>query len=201
MALQYVDPEVSRSKFDREIAEYRALGADYRARGWFLVHADFPRVLVVMAAPQLKPAAIVTGVALDYTNYDQLPPSVQLVNPFTGVPFKRKELPTALPRLVEGQAVQLPGGPAGMQMIVNQAQDLMQAHTPEDVPFLCLAGTREYHQHPAHGGDAWELHRTTGAGRLVRLLDIVHRHGVLPITAWGVNLVPQVGFNLGPPAR
>ena len=36
---QYVDPAVSRAKFEREIAEYRSFEADYRARGWFLVKA------------------------------------------------------------------------------------------------------------------------------------------------------------------
>ncbi len=201
MSVQYVDPEVSRSKFDREVAEYRALESEYRKRGWFLLDATFPRVVVVMGAPQLKPAAIVTGVEFDFTNYDQLPPSVRLVNPFTGVAFKAKELPTKLPMFIEGSPIQLPGAPAGVQMMVNQAQDLMQSHAPDDIPFLCLAGTREYHQHPAHGGDAWELHRAAGAGRLVRLLDIVHRHGVLPIIGWGVNLEPRVGFNLGQPPK
>ena len=43
---QYVDPTVSRAKFDREIADYRSFEADYRSRGWFLVKADWPLVIV-----------------------------------------------------------------------------------------------------------------------------------------------------------
>src|SRR5207249_10301979 len=93
---QFVDPQVSRAKFDRELTEYRQLEADYRRRGWLLVRAEFPSVHVVLATPQLTPPAIVTGVAFDYTNYDMRPPSVRLVDPFTAETYKAKELPTHL---------------------------------------------------------------------------------------------------------
>lgn len=199
MGVQSTDPAVSRAKFEREISEYRSLSDEYRKRGWLLAHAEFPNVLVVLAAPQLKPAAIVTGVAFDYTNYDAMPPSVRLVNPFTGIPYKSKELPTALNRSLPNQELSLPGMPAGQKLMVGAAQPYMQAHDPEEVPFLCLPGVKEYHEHPAHTGDSWELHRASGAGRLVRLLDVIYRYGVAPIAGWGVQLVPQVGLNFGPP--
>jgi hypothetical protein len=71
----------------------------------------------------------------------------------------------------------------------------MQAAKPEDIPFLCIAGVREYHEHPAHSGDAWELHRQAGAGRLVRLLEVIDTYGVRPISAYNIELVPRVsGF-------
>lgn len=196
---QYADPAVSRGKFDREIAEFRSLAAQYRQRGWFLAHAEFPSALVVLAAPQLRPAAIVTGVAFDYTNYDAAPPSVRLVNPFTGAPFKMKELPTQLNHALPDQELSLPGIPPAQKLMVASAQPYMQAYGPEEIPFLCLAGVREYHEHPAHSGDLWELHRASGAGRLVRLLEIIYRYGVSPILNYGVQLVPQVGLNYGPP--
>ena len=79
------------------------------------------------------------------------------------------------------------------------AQPYMQAHHPDEIPFLCLAGVREYHDHPAHSGDVWELHRRGGAGRLVRLLEIVDRYGLSPIAGLNVQLVPQVSFNYGTP--
>lgn len=195
MVAQYVDPAVSRAKFDREVAEYRALEADYRARGWLLLHAVFPEILVVMAAPRLKPPAIVTGVQFDYTNYDAAPPSMRLVDPFTAQPYLFKDLPTGLRRTLPGQPFALPGMPLGQQVLLNQQVPLMQAHGPEEIPFLCLAGVREYHEHPAHNGDAWELHRAGGAGRLVRLLDIVHKYGIAPLTGYAVQLTPQIaGF-------
>ena len=76
---------------------------------------------------------------------------------------------------------------------------VLQAYGPEEIPFLCLAGVREYHEHPAHSGDIWELHRASGAGRLVRLLEIIHRYGIEPITGMSVQLVPQFSVNYGPP--
>ena len=198
MSVQYADPTVSRCKFDRELVEYRSLGEEYRRRGWFLVHSEFPKALVVLSAPKLKPAAVILGVAFDYTNYDAAPPSVRIVNPFTGEPFKFKELPNPLNRALPAQEISLPGMPAEQKMMVGSVQPYMQAYGPDDIPFLCLAGVREYHEHPAHSGDLWDLHRASGAGRLVRLIDIIYRYGVEPITGFGVQLVPQVGLNYGP---
>ena len=195
---QYVDPQVSLAKFDREITEYRQVERDYLRRGWLLVKADFPSVLVVLAAPQLTPAPIVTGVAFDYTNYDMQPPSVRLVHPFTLEPYKAKELPTNLKRSVETDGPPIPGLqlPLGVQTRFMAQQPLMQWYSPDDTPFLCLAGVREYHDHPGHSGDAWELHRRSGAGRLVRLLETITKYGVQPISEYRIALQPRVaGFN------
>jgi hypothetical protein len=167
------------------------------SKGWLLLEAKFPTVVVVLAAAHLRPPAIVVGVRFDYTSYDALPPSVRLINPFTREPYTFQELPTQLLRALPPQTVELPGAPAGLQ--VQGAQPLMQAHNPEDIPFLCVAGTREYHNHPAHSGDAWELHRMTGAGRLVRLLELIHTYGVGSIRGYGVQLTPTVGFERGEP--
>jgi putative metal binding uncharacterized protein len=197
LVAQYVDPAVSRAKFEREIAEYEAMEAEYRSRGWLLVRARFPDVLVVLAAPKVKPTPVVVGVAFDYTNYDAAPPSVRLVNPFTGKPYLNKELPTQLPRGLPKQEVAIGAGNA--RMVVGQIQPLMQAHGPDEVPFFCMAGVREYHEHPAHSGDSWELHRPAGAGRLYRLLDLIHRYGIAPITGYAVDLVPQIRFEQGEP--
>ena len=71
---QYVDPEVSRAKFDRELAEYLSIEADYRARGWFLVKAEWPVAIVVLATNKTSPPMIVTSAKFDYTNYDAEPP-------------------------------------------------------------------------------------------------------------------------------
>lgn len=199
MPIQFVDPTVSRTKFDREVDEYRALRMQYQLRGWFLAHAEFPTVSAVFAAVHLKPPAIVMGVDFDYTNYDAAPPSVRIVNPFTGEAYKQKELPTALLRAVPQQEIALPGLPPGQKFRIEGAQPYMQAHDPDDIPFFCVAGVREYHEHPAHSGDTWELHRATGAGRLVRLLEIIHRYGIAPIAGWGVQLIPQIGLTYGPP--
>lgn len=195
--MSVVDPAVSRAKFDREIRAFRRLAADYRKRGWFLADASFPRVLAVLAAPQLKPPAVVVGVLLDYTDYDLRPPSVRLVDPFTAEPYLMKDLPVQLFRQVaaEGVRVEIVGLPGAQAPNLMARQPLMQSYGPDEIPFLCLAGVREYHDHPGHSGDTWELHRAAGAGRLVRILDIVDRYGIRPLSGFNVALEPKiVGF-------
>jgi hypothetical protein len=198
-AVQHVEPAVSRAKFEQEIADFRSLEQDYRRNGWMLLEACFPQVLVAMAAPQCSPPPIVCGVLIDYTNYDAEPPSVRLVDPFTAEPYLADQLPTNLPRAVAGQSLELRGMPGSLQ--VQGAQPLMQAYGPKEIPFLCIAGVREYHLHPAHSGDPWELHRAAGAGRLVRLLEVIHTYGVETVKGYGVNLVPQVSLDFGEPPK
>lgn len=197
---QYADPGVSRAKFEREIAEYRSLEADYRARGWFLVKADWPAVIVVLASNKTSPPAIVTSVQFDYTNYDAAAPSVRLVDPFTGRLLLSKELPTRLPRSTSVQEVAMPV-PGGIKAQFNTVQDLMQAHSPDELPFLCIAGVKEYHDHPGHSGDPWEVHRSVGEGRLVRLLDVISKYGLDPVQGFQVQLAPQVAFAVSEPPQ
>ena len=191
MALASVgaDQRVSKRKFDREVSEFRRLASTYRARGWYLAEAAYPIALVVMAAKNIKPPALMMGVRFDYTDYDLLPPSVRMVDPFTAEPFHANELPTQMKRSLGATNLQVAGLPDGAvlpQLI--QHQTLMQAYGQSDIPFLCLAGVREYHQHPGHSGDAWELHRRSGAGRLVRLLEIIDRYGTAPISGYNLQL-------------
>ena len=193
---QHVDPGVSRAKFDREIAEFLALEAEYRARGWFLLTAEWPSVTVLLASKRTSPPAIMTAVQFDYTNYDLEPPSVRLVDPFSGRPLLEKERPLRLLRRIPGQEMVLPDG---NKVQLNGAQDLMQAHSPEEFPFLCIPGVKEYHDHPGHSGDPWELHRPAGTGRVVRLLEVIARYGVDQVTGFHVNLEPHVTFALSEP--
>jgi hypothetical protein len=200
MVDQFVDPTVSRTKFDAEMAQFLYLRQEYEGRGWFLVDAAFPLVFVVLVAPKIDPPAIAYGVIFDYSNYDSRPPSVIFVNPFTREPRLYKEFPPhmRLNRSTPGvPQFPAPGMLGNIQISLPQA--LLQAFDEEEVPFLCIPGVLEYHEHPAHIGDSWELHRTAGAGRLVRLLDVITQYGVDPIRGYTVNLVPQVGLDVGPP--
>lgn len=197
---QYADPSVSRAKFEREIAEYRALEGDYLARGWLLVKAEWPVVVVVLASDKTKPPAIVAAVQFDYTNYDAEPPSVRFVDPFSGRVLTFKELPTRLPRGVPGQELDSPV-PGGPKIQVMMAQELMQANSPEDVPFLCIAGVKEYHDHPGHSGDPWEIHRASGGGRLVRILEVISKYGLETVKDFHVNLQPQVSLAFSDPPQ
>lgn len=195
------DPAVSQAKFEQEVSDYRAMEAEYRRRGWFLVEAEFPTAFFVLAAAHVKPAPVVFGVEFDFTDYDLLPLGVTLVDPFTREPYRAKDLPTVLPRLVgaggaglrqevvEAQVAEaieagLEGGAVQIRMEVGQ---LMMALEPDDVPFICLPGVRAYHEHPAHTGDSWMLHRHRGAGRMGVLLEHLHRFGVQPVTGYAVE--------------
>ena len=190
---QFADPAVSRKKFDREIAEFQAQADEYRRRGWYLAHARFPDAVVILASAKTHPVMILCGVSFDYSNYDAVPPSVRLVHPLTSEPYKMSELPT---QLLQRQPVTDSSGVAPEEVPV---QPLMQAHTAEEIPFLCIAGVREYHDHPAHNGDHWELHRTSGAGNLTRLVGIISTYGLETIVGFGVQMIPKVQFNFGVP--
>ena len=202
---QFVDPAVSRRKFDRELAEFRSQADEYGRRGWFLADAEFPHALVILATAKTLPIAILSGVWFDYSNYDAVPPSVRLVHPLTREAYKWSEVPTRLlrrtvPPDAEGAAQALaPGVALAPGQGVLQVQPLMQAHGDDEIPFLCIAGVREYHEHPAHTGDPWELHRTSGAGRLIRLVQVISKYGPEAIDAFEVQMKPIVRFHLGVP--
>ena len=197
---QYVDPAVSRAKFECEIANYLSFEADYRARGWFLVKADWPTAIVVLASSKTSPPSVVAAVRFDYTNYDAEPPSVRFIDPFSGRLLLGKEIPINLPRMIPGPEIPSPA-PGVPNLQLNSAQPLMQAHSPEDLPFLCIAGVKEYHDHPGHSGDQWELHRPAGEGRLVRLLEVISKYGLDTVTGFHVNLAPQVTFSFSEPPQ
>ena len=223
---QFADPAVSRRKFDREIAEFRSQADEYRRRGWLLAEAAFPHALVILATAKTQPISILCGVWFDYSNYDAAPPSVRLVHPLTREPYKWSKVPTRLPRmpappaageaalalppgvvqalppgvaqaLAQGVAQALAQGVAQAQLVVPIP--LMQAHGDDDIPFLCLAGVREYHEHPAHSGDHWLSHRTSGAGRLVRLLEVISKYGLETIHGFEVQMAPKIRFLTGVP--
>ncbi|MDQ5827161.1 MAG: hypothetical protein M3441_23605 [Chloroflexota bacterium] len=193
-----VDPAVSRAKFAREVAEYRKIEDDLLRRGWWMLRAEHPEVFVVFANPALKPPAVIFGALLDFSNYDLWAPSVKLVDPFTREPYKAKELPTVLKRRTVSQVppevaamIQQQGGEVPE---IVQDDPLMQWYTLEDEPFLCLPGIREYHEHPAHSGDSWLLHRDRGEGRLYFILEKLYKYGVQPIKTYNIQMMPVIRF-------
>jgi len=64
------------------------------------------------------------------------------------------------------------------------------------IPFFCIRGIREYHNHPYHTGDAWLLYRGTGIGNLNYILDQLYNHSIALINGHNVTLTPAItGFN------
>ena len=189
------DPAVSRAKFEREVAEYRRLEQDHLRRGWMLLKAEYPKAFVVFANPAMSPPAVIFGALLDFTNYDLWSPSVTLVNPFTREPYKARELPVHFLR--RPPAAEIPPQVMAMMEQGVPFEQLMRPtrllvwYAPDDVPFVCLPGIREYHEHPGHSGDSWLLHRGRGEGTLFFILDQLYRYGVQPIT-YAVEMVSVV---------
>ena len=176
----FVDPAVSLAKFEREVNDFRKFADAYQRRGIFLIDANFPKAFALILAIHAKPAPIVPfGVVLDFSNYDVVPPSVQLVNPSTREKLKEKEIPYKFFRRLPTVA--------GSSPAELQVQPLLQAFVDER-PFICLQGTREYHENPAHTGDSWFLHRGTGPGTLAFLLDVLSRYGAAPISGPQINV-------------
>lgn len=179
---QFVDEAVSRAKFDREIERYRQMEDTYRKRGWFLLEANFPTVIVLFAAVKLMPRLLVGAVRMDFTNYDLLPPSVTFVDPATGSALAMKDLGGLQMLRLEGVGAASPGTITALaQQRRLPIQSLLQAHSPDDIPFLCLPGVREYHDHPAHTGDSWLLHRGSGEGSLHFILEQIWASAINPI--------------------
>lgn len=203
MSNTLVDPRVSRANFDRELARYREFQADYIRRGWWIAKAEFPIVFVVFGSDKGLVKTVVFGALLDFTNYDLWPPSVKLVDPFTMVPYKARELPSPLLRRVGSPQPTTPAGPAGGAQAtpapptgptqpgsgptppaapaVELVQPIAQSWGPDEVPFICLPGIREYHDNPAHTGDSWLLHRGRGEGTLHFILEQLYKYGVRPL--------------------
>ncbi|PBB29678.1 hypothetical protein CK218_15685 [Mesorhizobium sp. WSM3879] len=199
--LQTVDPEVSRAKFDREMGRFRPYADAYRAQGCFLIEASFPSAFFIFAPPKIKPQMIGAAVEIDFSNFDLRPPSVVFVDPFTRQPVARKDL---MLRMLRRPA--LPGTPPGMIPALIQQNavaltDFIQANGPEDPPFLCMAGIREYHDNPAHSGDPWLLHRGSGEGCLAFILDKIIKYGINPVEQLQIHLQPTVvGMAVSPQA-
>lgn len=185
-----VNPEISRRKFEREIADYRRMEDIYIERGWFLLKAAFPEVFVVFATPVTAPPTVVIGAAINFENYDFWPPSVTLANPFTRQPYLMKNLPVQMPRIGAGippdLLAQLQAGllPPGFQLPLD---NLLQSASPEDKPFLCVPGVREYHNSPAHSGDSWLLHRGKGEGTLHFIIETIYKYAIKSIVGFHVQ--------------
>ncbi len=185
---QVVDPTVSRRKFDREVALHREREAFHRRRGCFLIDAVFPEVFVTCASVKVRPAAVVAGVVLDFTDYDLRPPSLTFVDPFTREPLTAKDLGLTMIRRPPDtdDAALLAMMQAGVPM-----QNMIQANGPEARPFLCLPGIREYHDNSAHTGDSWLLHRGSYEGSLAFILEKIWAHGINPIEAFQIMIQAQ----------
>jgi hypothetical protein len=184
-----VDPAVTREKFDAQIAGYMVNRDRWNTRGVWLAKADFPEAFFIFGASNCPGPfhLLAFGALLDFSNYDLWAPSVRIVNPFTKVPYRGKELPLWAQLFQLNGQVDTNGQPLG--------ERLMQWQSDDDIPFLCHPGVREYHQHPAHDGNDWLLHRTSGEGTLDRLLQLLFDRGSSQLTGLQLQVAPAMKLN------
>ncbi len=166
-----VDPKVTRRKFDKEVVDLMRLAPDLRKKGWIIESTTFPIVRVTFITNHIFPPLAPVTVDIDFTNYNVEPPSVRLLHP---VDFSK-------------------GFVKGIQKEGNEKREVVRyVHPSTKQPFLCLPGVREYHSHPQHSGDSWDLHRYTGAGNLHFILEYIWLYCIKSITGM---IVPQLVIN------
>ncbi len=191
--VQVVDREVSVAKFNREVERFRELARDYARQGVLLLNAEFPRTEFLFVAPHLTPIPVLFAARLDFTNYDVWPPSVRLIHPITRDMLSAKEVTHPFLRRLPPPA----NFPRDLPPI--QPASPFQWESPESLPYLCMPGVREYHDHSAHTNDPWLLHRKLGEGTLAFIVDKLLSYGVVGIAAYRADLQIRIsGFQLDP---
>lgn len=193
------DVEVTRKKFDREIAQFRAQEQHYREQGIWILDCTFPQVLMAFATARAPQVFVPFGALIDFTDYDAKPLRVTLVHPCSRQILKLHEVLPQLMQLPQGQVggrfmrvredPTQPGGVAVDHILQGYDFD------PNSPPFLCIAGVRAYHEHPAHSGDSWWLHRGTGHGTFHQIVHMLWSYGTKNIAQpLYQSQVAQVGF-------
>jgi hypothetical protein len=185
----FVDPVVSRTKFDAEVREWRQRAAEHGRRGIVLVEAEFPTAFATFALPNVRPAHLLFGVHLDFTNYDIWPPSLKFADPLSREPWPNG-MSTPVTVVLGGAIMPLflrfRSDALNPSVLIPEHAVICQANTGP--AFLCMRGIREYHEHPAHSGDSWLQYRGTGVGSLFYILDKLHEFGVSHIAGLRIGL-------------
>lgn len=171
---ELVPHDVSQAKLDDQLQDWHRNGSAYRRRGWVLLGTDDLTVDVAFVtrlpiAGDLVVPAMPVAIRLNFANYDLWPPSLTFIDPIL------REPAAPLARAIE--------------LVNGEPRDALLVHPETQAPFLCMPGVREYHAHPQHTGDDWLLHRSTGAGRLAVICDIVWRRMIRNVI--GVEIALQ----------
>lgn len=166
---QIADPVVTKSKFDTEIRKYKAVEGKYRTKGIICSKIDFPNIYFIFAVPKFNTPIIAYSVRINFSNYDVEPPSVVFINPFTEEPVSRDKVPFLFFQISKNNPL--------------QPIDLLQG-AGNMIPFLCIPGIKEYHDHSAHSGDSWFLYRTKGEGSLMFIIDQLYNNSIRTAKAY-----------------
>lgn len=180
-AIQFVDIEITKIKFKKELQEFKLNEYEYRKKGVICIKTNPHSINLLFAIPHIKPQPIAFAVNIDYTNWDVEPPSIKFIDAFTDKKLERKDIKINFYQIKDKNNIKvLPNG----QIL---ELDLLQGNTGIK-PFFCIPGVREYHQHPAHSGDSWMLHRTKGEGKLCVLIEQLYKHSIAQSAGFAVNI-------------
>jgi hypothetical protein len=100
-------------------------------RRWRLISASYPVLEICFEGDGRAPMRLRVGC----DDWNDLPPSVTLLDG-------------------EGKALGVGGAPTGSNIFHQGPHDTTR------LPFICMAGTREYHTHSSHVGDLWDNYKT-----------------------------------------
>lgn len=118
---------VSRALFEKQVGRWPPDLAP--ARGWILHQVCYP----VLDCAFTAPGRTTLRLRCNFTDWDELPPSIELLN-------------------ANGVAIAtLPPNPTG---VFNGGP-----HQSTGRPFICTAGAREFHTHSSHTNEPWEQFR------------------------------------------
>jgi Predicted metal binding domain len=186
LEFQVVDPQVSQEKYKAEVDLFKQHYAQYRKRGILLLDESFPEIKLAFCSVRIRPYPVLFAVSINFVNYDFQAPSISFIDAFSFSPILINQLPHQFPRKIGQVQNQMNLQP----LVIAQA---------DNKPFFCIPGVREYHQHPAHTGDNWLLHRGIGGeGTLSFLIEKLHQYGVAAINGFQGPAIAQatVTFDL-----
>lgn len=187
-SLQYVDPEVTKIKFRRELDEFKENEKEFRKRGIICFQKNEFSLKLLFSVPHLKPQPIAFAINLDYTNWDVCPPSITFIDPFTDRKLEREEIGLKFYQIKDKNSIQvLPNGQLA-------ELDLLQGGNGIP-PIFCIPGVLEYHNHPAHSGDSWMLHRTRGEGKICVLINQIFSHSIAMTGGYSLHMEVKANVN------
>jgi len=184
---QFVDRRITMRKFERQVDDFIEREDEYRKAGIICQKLDFPHFEFAFLAKysymhkddENPPVQLfrpypffLFAVRIDYTNYDILAPSIRIIDPFTS-----EITSAAIPcPIVIAPSQQNNKSILDAKFKVQNQNILLKDNKGHF--FICLRGIREYHEHPQHNGDSWFLHRLTGKGDILNILDQLQLYSV-----------------------
>jgi hypothetical protein len=182
-----VDPQVNRTKFDRELGRLIDQRSILEARGIFILSSTgFPYVDVLIVPRHSLQVAMPPPPGMQFPLGMQLPlPPPNLPAGTMTMTLMAFEVPSLAARAFKGRFdltdydlrapslefrdpwtdALLPYGTMFRAVEFEEQRKahvvLLDDHPITHKPFLCLRGIREYHEHPQHSGDDWMLYRQT----------------------------------------